>query len=143
MYIIGRVNVNATAFSLSPLSLSVIQRHDLWLVSDFRSHPSTPGFTTGLHAVNHAEGLSFIPLNPSRVCFRVALRRKLSKVAVEGARGMAGASGTWGINCLTWVRPGPNLSWPLKTGTYPLCDLRKARSPKSALFCLEMSAVQT
>lgn len=100
MYIIGRVNVNATAFSFSPLSLSVIQRHDLWLVSDFQSHPSSPGFTTGLHAVNHAEGLSFIPLNPSRVCFGVALRRKLSKAALEGVRGIAGASEAWGINWL-------------------------------------------
>lgn len=100
MYIIGRVNVNATAFSFSPLSLSVIQRHDLWLVSDFQSHPSSPGFTTGLHAVNHAEGLSFIPLNPSRVCFRVALRRKLSEAALEGVRGIAGASGAWGTNWL-------------------------------------------
>lgn len=85
MYIIGRVNVNAAAFSFSPLSLSVIQRHDLWVVSDFQSHPSSPGFTTGLHAVNHAEGLSFILLNPSRVCFRVALRRKPGKAAEEGA----------------------------------------------------------
>lgn len=62
MYIIGRVNVNATAFSFSPLSLSVIQRHDLWLVSDFRRHPSSPGFTTGLRAVNHAEGCHSFPL---------------------------------------------------------------------------------
>lgn len=74
MYIIGRVNVNATAFSFSPLSLSVIQRHDLWLVSDFQHHPSSPGFTTGLRAVNHAEGLSLIPLNPLGMCFRVALQ---------------------------------------------------------------------
>lgn len=73
MYIIGRVNVNATAFSFSPLSLSVIQRHDLWFVSDFQHHPSSPGFTTGLHVVNHAEGLSLIPLNPFGLCFRVTL----------------------------------------------------------------------
>lgn len=101
MYIIGRVNVNATAFSFSPLSLSVIQRHDLWLVSDFRSHPSSPGFTTGPHAVNHAEGMSFIPLNPSRVCLRVAVRRELCKVPLEGASGIAGTSRAGGINCLT------------------------------------------
>lgn len=72
MYIIGRVNVNATAFSFSPLSLSVIQRHDLWLVSDFQHHPSSPGFTTGLRVVNHAEGLSLIPLNPLGWCSGVA-----------------------------------------------------------------------
>lgn len=74
MYIIGRVNVNATAFSFSPLSLSVIQRHDLWLVSDFQHHPSSAGFTTGLRIVNHAEGLSLIPLNPLGMRSRVALQ---------------------------------------------------------------------
>lgn len=74
MYIIGRVNVNATAFSFSPLSLSVIQRHDLWLVSDFQHHPSSPGFTTGLRVVNHAEGLSLIALNPLGMCFSVAFQ---------------------------------------------------------------------
>lgn len=86
MYIIGRVNVNATAFPFSPLSLSVIQRHDLWLVSDFQDHPSSPGFTTGLHVVNHAEGLSLIPLNPFGLRFKGrSPRRKRRKMAGEGA----------------------------------------------------------
>jgi len=64
MYIIGRMNVNASAFSFSPLSLSMIQRHDLWLVSVFQDHPSSAGFTTGLEVVNHAERLSLISFNP-------------------------------------------------------------------------------
>lgn len=86
MDIIGRVNVNATAFSFSPLSLSVIQRHDLWLVSDFQHHPSSPGFTTGLHVVNHADGLSLILFNPLGICFRVDHQEgNFKKVAVEGA----------------------------------------------------------
>lgn len=106
MYIIGRVNVNATAFSFSPLSLSVIQRHDLWLVSDFQHHPSSPGFTTGLHVVNHAEGLSLIPLNPLELCFRVAPpRRKLCKMAVEGAW----LDGCWGLVELAALIVWPNM----------------------------------
>lgn len=141
MYIIGRVNVNASAFSFSPLSLSVIQRHDLWLLSDFQSHPSSPGFTRGLHAVNHAEGLSFIPLNPSRACFRVALTRELCKVAVEEVWGIGGPSRVRGINCLTYVRHGPRFSWPLNKEFTP-SDLRRACSPKPALFCLETSAMK-
>lgn len=64
MYIIGRMNVNASAFSFAPLSLSMIQRHDLWLVSVFQDHPSSAGFTTGLEVVNHAERLSLISFNP-------------------------------------------------------------------------------
>lgn len=64
MYIIGRMNVNASAFSSPPLSLSMIQRHDLWLVSVFQDHPSSAGFTTGFQVVNHAERLSLISINP-------------------------------------------------------------------------------
>lgn len=95
MYIIGRVNVNATAFSFSPLSLSVIQRHDLWLVSDFQLHPSRPGFTTGPHVVNHAEGLSLIPLNPLGKRFRVALQE--GNFVREHFRGPA-----WAIHGGSW-----------------------------------------
>lgn len=143
MYIIGRVNVNATAFSFSPLSLSVIQRHDLWLVSDFQHHPSSPGFTTGLHVVNHAEGLSLIPLNPLGMCFRVALQEgKLCKTAVEGAC----LGNIWGL-----VEPLALITWPntiiIKTRVKlrPMQDethtgdLRSARIPEPALFHFEMS----
>lgn len=102
MYIIGRVNVNATAFSFSPLSLSVIQRHDLWLVSDFPHHPSRPGFTTGLHVVNHAEGLSLIPLNPLGVCSRVALQEgNFVRWQLRGLGEWMGTRGAGGVNCLT------------------------------------------
>lgn len=102
MYIIGRVNVNATAFPFSPLSLSVIQRHDLWLVSDFQHHPSSPGFTTGLHTVNHAEVLSFIPLNPSGLRFRVALQEgNFAKWQLRRLGELIGTPGASDINCLT------------------------------------------
>lgn len=121
MYIIGRVNVSATAFPLSPLSLSVIQRHDLWFVSDFQHHPSSPGFTTGLRVVNHAEGLSLIPLNPFGLRFRVALcQGTLCKVAVEGAGGIDGDSGTvafiaWSnlIIIQAWVSSRPGSAQPM------------------------------
>ena len=124
MYIIGRVNVNATAFSFSPLSLSVIQRHDLWLVSDFQHHPSSPGFTTGLHVVNHAERLSLTLLNPLEVCFRVTLQEgNFVRSQLRGLR----LGNRWGcveplalivwpeiIVIKTWVKPGPGQCGPCK-----------------------------
>lgn len=67
MYIIGRMNVNAIAFSLPPLSLSMIQRHDLWFVSVFQDHPSSAGSAAAPPVVNHSESLSLISINRSSV----------------------------------------------------------------------------
>lgn len=124
MYIIGRVNVNATAFSFSPLSLSVIQRHDLWLVSDFQHHPSSPGFTAGLHVVNHAGGLSLTLLNPLEVCFRVTLQE--GNFVRSQLRGVC-LGNRWGcveplalivwpetIVIKTWVKPGKGQRGPCR-----------------------------
>lgn len=67
MYIIGRMNVNAIASPPSPLSLSMIQRHDLWFVSVFQDHPSSSGSAAAPPVVNHSESLSLITINPSSV----------------------------------------------------------------------------
>lgn len=67
MYIIGRMNVNAIAFSPPPLSLSMIQRHDLWFVSVFQDHPSSAGSAAAPPVVNHSESLSLISINRSSV----------------------------------------------------------------------------
>src|SRR4029434_5064528 len=67
MYIIGRMNVNAIAFSLPPLSLSMTQRHDLWLVSVFQAHPSRAGCAVRAPVVNHSESLSLISISRSSV----------------------------------------------------------------------------
>ena len=67
MYIIGRMNVNAIASSPPPLSLSMIQRHDLWFVSVFQDHPSSSGSAAAPPVVNHSESLSLITINPSSV----------------------------------------------------------------------------
>lgn len=122
MYIIGRVNVSATAFPFSPLSLSVIQRHDLWLVSAFQRHPSSPGLSTGLRAVNHAEGLSLTLLNPLEACFRVSLqegnfvRSQLRGVRPGNRRGCVEplALIVWPETVIikTWVKPGPGQCSP-------------------------------
>lgn len=63
MYIIGRMNVNAIASSPPPLSLSMIQRHDLWFVSVFQDHPSSSGSAGAPPVVNHPESLSLISIN--------------------------------------------------------------------------------
>lgn len=67
MYIIGRMNVNAITFSPPPLSLSMIQRHDLWFVSVFQDHPSSAGSAAAPPVVNHSESLSLISINRSSV----------------------------------------------------------------------------
>lgn len=67
MYIIGRMSVNAIAFSPPPLSLSMIQRHDLWFVSVFHDHPSSSGSAAAPPVVNHSESLSLISINRSSV----------------------------------------------------------------------------
>ncbi|MEQ2230283.1 hypothetical protein ILYODFUR_027623 [Ilyodon furcidens] len=67
MYIIGRMNVNAIAFSPPPLSLSMIQRHDLWFVSVFQDHPSSADSAAAPPVVNHSESLSLISISRSSV----------------------------------------------------------------------------
>lgn len=67
MYIIGRMSVNAVAFPPPPLSLSMIQRHDLWFVSVFHHHPSSSGSAAAPPVVNHSESLSLISINRSSV----------------------------------------------------------------------------
>lgn len=67
MYIIGRMSVNAIAFSPPPLSLSMIQRHDLWFVSVSHDHPSSSGSAAAPPVVNHSESLSLISINRSSV----------------------------------------------------------------------------
>lgn len=67
MYIIGRMSVNAVAFSPPPLSLSMIQRHDLWFVSVFHHHPSSSGSAAAPPVVNHSESLSLISIKRSSV----------------------------------------------------------------------------
>ena len=61
------MNVNAIAFSPPPLSLSMIQRHDLWFVSVFQDHPSSAGSAAAPPVVNHSESLSLISINRSSV----------------------------------------------------------------------------
>lgn len=61
------MNVNAIAFSPPPLSLSMIQRHDLWFVSVFQDHPSGAGSAAAPPVVNHSESLSLISINRSSV----------------------------------------------------------------------------
>lgn len=64
MHIIGKMDVNAMRLPAPPLSLSMIQRHDLWALADFWDHPSRSRFTMGLQVVNHTEGLSVTAVNP-------------------------------------------------------------------------------
>lgn len=148
MYIIGRVNVNATAFSFSPLSLSVIQRHDLWLVSDFQHHPSSPGFTTGLRVVNHAEGLSLIPLNPLELRFRVApqegsfVKWRSRGACLDGCWGLVEPAAliAWPktIVIKTWEKLGPGSTQATREEPLTPGDWRNTRIPEPALFCSEM-----
>lgn len=86
MYIIGRMSVNAIAFSPPPLSLSMIQRHDLWFVSVFHDHPSSSGSAAAPPVVNHSESLSLISINRSSVALVSASPQTSSSPSLPPSR---------------------------------------------------------